>query len=92
MTDDDEHVGVGNHVARVGHADFRLGLVVLGHQHQVIAKIFECLGRFLDRELRAEFDMLAERGLFAGKRRLHGDLDLALLRPRGRRRRHNQSE
>ena len=79
-------VGIGDHVSRVGDADLWLGLVVLRHQDQLVAKILEGLARFFHRELRAEFDVLAEGSLLAGERRLHGDLDLTLLRPGGRRR------
>ena len=59
MTDDEQHVGIGNHVSRIGNADFRFGLVVLRHQLQIVAEIFECLGCLFHRQLRAELDMLA---------------------------------
>ena len=49
MTDHDEHVRIGDDVARVGHADFGFRLVVVRDQHQVIAERLEPLGGFFDR-------------------------------------------
>ena len=92
MTDDHQDFGIGDHVARVGDADLRFGLIVLRHQHEIVAQRFECLDRLLDGELRAELDMFAERGLLARERRLHGDFDFTFLRPRGRRQRGKQRQ
>ncbi len=92
MSDDHQDFGIGDHVARVGDADFRFRLVVLGHQHEIVAQRFERLDRLLDGELGAEFDMFAERGLLARKRRLHGDLDFTFLCPGSCRQRGKQRE
>src|SRR5207249_5093326 len=42
-----KNIGIGDHVSRVGDADLWFGLVVLGHQHEVVAEIFKRLARFL---------------------------------------------
>ena len=82
MADYDQDIGIGDDVARVGDPNLRFRLIVVRDQDEIIAQSFEGVDRLLDRQLRAELDTIADRRLLAGKRRLHGDLDRALLRPR----------
>ena len=78
MTDHRENILVGDDVLRVRHADVGLGLVVEGYELDLEALFLEGALEFLDGELRAELDALAERRLTAAERTLRGDLDGAL--------------
>jgi hypothetical protein len=82
VADDQQYVGVGQDVARVGDADLGLRLVVVRHEHEIVAERLEALDRLLDGELRAELDRLADRRLLARERRLGRDFDAPLLCPR----------
>jgi len=65
--------------SRLATTDLWLGLVVLRHQDQLVARSLKACS-LLPPRVAADFDVLAEGSLLAGERRLHGDLDLTLLR------------
>jgi hypothetical protein len=93
VADDGENVLVGDDVLRVGDADVGLGLVVERNQLNLEALLLQGPLELLDRELRAEFDALAERRLTAAERALRRDLDGALalcVQVRGRKPRDGQ--
>ena len=66
MSDDHEHLRIGDHISRIRDTDLRFRLVVLRHEHQIIAEIFECFAGFFHSELSAKLDMLADGSLLAG--------------------------
>ena len=66
MSDDHEYLRIGDHISRICHADLRFSLIVLRHEYQVVAEIFEGLAGFFYGELSAKLDMLADGGLLAG--------------------------
>jgi len=65
VTDDGHDVLVGDDVLGVGDADVGLGLIVEGHELDLVAHLLEIALQLLDGELGAELDAFAQSGLAA---------------------------
>jgi hypothetical protein len=84
MADDDHDRLIGDDVLCVGHADIRLGLIVVGDELDSETSLFQLPLELLHGELGPELGTFAKRGLTAAQRTLGGDLDRLALRGRPR--------